>query len=186
MVGRMPKIALACLVSIWGTNAYACLPPERPASWFDQAIKIAKDGSFTKAEDNFYSSYQGMAVLDLGSGKFGQRLRHGDFCSYFERLLVVDCEATQLIVIDGRVNPKKPDDFGGGPSSVVKMLYPPNGKVRLNEKTTIAGLVALSKAEGYDYQTDVQAAFGGGKKKNRYNPFNGCKLFYPDSAGAKQ
>jgi hypothetical protein len=182
----LQSIVLISLASAWASTVSACLPPERPTSWFDKRIAIATDGSFTNGEDNYYSSSIGLAVVDVGDGKIGQRLRVNHFCGYLESLLVVDCNTEDLIVISGRVDPDNPNDFGGGPSTTVDMLYPPDGKVALTRSTTIDDLVQISNAEGYGFETDPEVAFGGGKKRNRYNPFSGCGLFYPDSAGALQ
>ena len=175
-----------CMAAMWAASASACQPSEKPTGWFDKRISVSKDGSFENAEDNFYQTITGAAVLDIGGGKIGQRIRLDHFCGYGEKLLVVDCTAAKLIVIQGRVNPDQLDDFGGGPSYSVTMLYPPQGKVRLSPKTTIDILVNLSKSEGYEFETDPEVAFGGGKKKNRYNAFGGCQLFYPDSLAATQ
>ena len=41
-----------------------------------------------------------------------------------------------------------------------------------------------AKRHGYDHSRDVQSRIEKMKQKNRYNPYCGCPLFYPDSAGA--
>jgi hypothetical protein len=184
MPWRLWGMAVVGLVMAWAGMAHACLPPERPAFWYDKPITIAADGSFTNGGDSYSYDFVGRPVVDLGGGRIGQRLRYNSFCGYAEQLLVVDCNTTEIIVVDGRVDPENPDDFGGGPSTTIDMLYPPNGNIRLTRAITVSDLVQIARSEGYEFETDLLVAFGGGKKKNRYDPFNGCKIFYPDSAGA--
>jgi hypothetical protein len=180
------SILAAGLLSLTTSSiAHACLPPDKPAFWRDRPIRVHPDGSFDRAEDQFYFTESGLPVVDVGSGKVGQRIRTESFCGSGEKLLLVDCIAAKLIVIDGQVNPAKPDDFGGGPSNSVDMLYPPHGRIRLTKSTSIAGLVQVATKAGYEFETDPAVAFEMKNKKNRYDPFTGCRLFYPESAGAK-
>lgn len=157
----------------------------KPEFWRDKPIKIFSDGSFDEAGDDFYGTLSGKAPVDIGEGKIGQRIIVGDFCSYGERLLVVDCISLQAIVIYGREDPDDPGFDGGMPPDKLAMLYSPHGKIRLTKSVTIEELAAISNAEGYKYDADPPKTFASVKKKNRYNPFNGCKIFYPDSPGAK-
>ena len=186
MLRVLSKAILVGLALAWAHVAAACVLPAPPLVWTDKPISIASDGSFKDAGDDVYVSLTGNAVLDIGGGKIGQRLLAASGCSHAERLLVVDCDTAEMIVISGRADPGLPVDLGAQPSTTVSMLYPPHGNVRLTRRTTIDGLVTLSKAQGYAFETDLGSAFGGGKKKNLYNPFHGCGLFYPDSAGAKK
>jgi len=148
-------------------------------------INILADGSFRGAEEESSYGMGGMAPVEIGNGKVGQRIFYSSLCSISERLLVVDCNSLEGIVIDGVLDEYGERAHGGFPPVSVDMLYPPRGKIRLTKSVTISDLAAVSLAEGYDFTTDLQAAFATKKKKNRYNSFNGCKIFYPDSPGAK-
>jgi hypothetical protein len=159
---------------------------EEPEFWRDKPIEISSDGSFREAGDTFYGTISGKAPVDIGEGKVGQRIVDGGFCTFVERLLVVDCFSLETIVIYGRRDPDDPGIGGGMPTYELAMLYPPHGKIRLTKSVTIAELAAISKAEGYHYDADPRKTFASVKKKNRYNPFTGCKVLYPDSPGATQ
>ena len=98
---------------------------------------------------------------------------------------MVDCLSLEGILIDGLEVRNGGYIGGAGPDVIVDLLYSPKGKIRLTKSVTIEKLAAVSRAEGYDFTTNLQAAFATEKKKNRYNPFNGCKIFYPDSPGAR-
>lgn len=176
-------------VACFATGASACLPPDKPAFWRDKPISVGDDCSFDNAEGDYYFSVNGRAVKDLGGGRVGQRLLSSDFCGSAEWLLVVDCSSQESILIAGGVDPEDPGDFGGGPSTTVDMLYPPRGKVRLTKSTTIKSLEALADREGYDHSRTFDEWMkwnGGGKKKNAYNQFCGCALFYPGTPGASK
>lgn len=177
---------VACFLSLlWSVPSQAC-SMDKPEFWRDKPIKINSDGSFEEAGDDFYASLSGKAPVDIGGGKIGQRIVVGGFCSYGERLLVVDCISLEAIVIYGRDDPDDPGIGGGMPPDKLAMVYPPHGKIRLTKSVTIAELAAISKAEGYHYDADPRKTFASVKKKNRYNPFTGCKVLYPDSPGATQ
>jgi hypothetical protein len=167
----------------------ACQPAGKPAFWRDKPIKIFSDGSFEEAGD-FYSSFlytsvSGNAPLDIGGGKFEQKIKYSLAWSTREAVLVVDCSSLETILIKGAFDPEAAS-YGGGPPLTTRMLYPPHGKIRLTETVTIAQLAATSESEGYQYVTDARKPLFLEKKQNAYNPFTGCKVLYPDSPGATQ
>jgi len=173
----------ACFLSLlWSVPSQACTFTE-PAFWRDKPIKILSDGSFTEAEESSLSSLSGKAPIDIGKGKIGQRITFSGPCDFVEYLLVVDCFSLETIVIEGLPNPEVINEYS---SPEIFRLYPPHGKIRLTKSVTVAELAAISAAEGYEYETDLQKALGVKKKKNAYNPFAGCKVLYPDSLGATQ
>ena len=177
----------ACFTTLFsGVPLQACSMVEEPEFWRDKPIKMFSDGSFEEAGDTFYGDIAGKAPVDIGEGKVGQRIVDGGFCTFGERLLVVDCFSLETIVIYGRRDPDDPGIGGGMPTYELAMLYPPHGKIRLTKSVTIAQLAATSEAEGYQYETDARKTFTAEKKKNTYNPFTGCKVLYPESPGATQ
>ncbi|MCX7299744.1 MAG: hypothetical protein NTX73_05075 [Rhodobacterales bacterium] len=184
MPRRLWGMAVVGLVMAWAGMAHACEGPKPPLFWYDEPITIAADGSFTNGGEIFGFDLVGRPVVDIGDGKIGQRLRREGLCRIQEQLLVVDCNTTEIIVVDGRVDPDHSLDLGMGRSTTIDMLYPPYGKIRLTRAITVSDLVQIARSEGYEFETDLLVAFGGGKKKNRYDPFYGCEIFYPDSAGA--
>jgi len=173
----------ACFLSLLGSvPSQACIFTE-PAFWRDKPINILSDGSFNKAEESSLSSISGKAPVDIGKGKIGQRITFAGPCGFAEYLLVVDCISLETIVIEGLPNPEV---INGISSPEVFRLYPPHGKIRLTKSVTVAELAAISAAEGYEHDTDLQKVLAVKKKKNAYNPFTGCKVLYPESPGAMQ
>ena len=104
-------------------------------------------------------------------------------CGIYQSLLVTDCGSGEAILIDApEGNP--PHSLGGAPDREIKDLYAPRGKLRLTAGSDIAQLAGQARTYGYRHTTDVASRINQMKNKNRYNPFCGCAVLYPDSAGA--
>ena len=186
MRAAVPAIASVIAFALATGMASACDLRRQPLVWFDKPIGVAADGSFKLAGETFGQEEVGRPVVDIGNEKIGQRLIAYVGCGEFQRLLVADCAKGDLVVIKGLPVPEIPlNDSGGGPIYTIDLLYPPAGKIRLSKSVTVAGLVSVAKRAGYEYEIDAAKAFAKMKKKNRYNPYSGCKLFYPESLGAK-
>jgi hypothetical protein len=175
----------ACFLSLlWSVPSQACTFTET-AFWRDKPINILSDGSFNEAEESSLSGISGKAPVDIGKGKIGQRITFSGPCDFVEYLLVVDCISLETIVIQGLPDPEAIAYFYYSSPEIFR-LYPPHGKIRLTKSVTVAELAAISAAEGYEYETDLQKVLGVKKKKNIYNTFTGCKVLYPESPGATQ
>ena len=46
-------------------------------------------------------------------------------------------------------------------------------------------IAEIAKKNEYTFTVDVIGRLSEMKRKNRYDPLNGCKIYYPDSLGAK-
>jgi hypothetical protein len=169
--------ALASLPS----ETLGCVIDEVPAGWRDPPISVAPDCSFTEAGQGYYDAYSGAAAKDNGNGLVYQTFSRAGGCpGTTETLVVVDCNSREMIEIRGKEYPAA-DGFGYSVGDILA----PKGAIRLNARTTIAKLEATSKRRGYDYGLDLLQRLGELRKRNRPDPYCGCRLFYPDSAGAK-
>ena len=131
--------------------------------------------------------------MDLGKGRIAQELlpRLSDTEDDF---LVADCTTREIVRI--RSSFVYDDDtildscgFGDGE---YQALVTPTGPLSLSTGSTLTELISAARATGKAV-VDVQVAFlfedGYGKKyrkKDRIDVLCGCRMFYPDSAGAKQ
>lgn len=96
----------------------------------------------------------------------------------FQDLLVVDCTTGSAILVGGLLN--GPDDdvlFSA------RALQPPYGPLALTPATTIPDVAALAAREGWSVVTDVPAFAIRRGPQNAFDPFMGCRIFYPGSAG---
>ena len=169
------------LMASFAQPAAACQFVHFDRTWVDAPISVAPDCSFSGAEDHQWRSLRGGPAVDLGGEAVGQRIEFFS-CSITESLLVVDCQNREMISIFGEpVHPAGvvPNHYS------VDLLYPPGGAIQLTSETTVGQLVVISEAEGYSYHTNVLDRLNRMEPHNRYDPYCGCRLFYPESAGAQ-
>jgi hypothetical protein len=175
--GLLPTLAAAALAP---SLAAGCELSEPPAGWRDARIAVGADCSFTEAGHTFHLDGSGPAPKDLGGGRIGQRWTWATNCGAREELVVVDCTTREAIGIEGR--PYEQGTIGG---TSVDLLYAPKGPIRLTARSTVPALAAIASAAGLTAWTDVSARLRDLKPRNRPDPYCGCRLFYPDSDGAK-
>ena len=178
-------LAYAVSIVLVAAPAVACEPPIYDPKWRDKPIEVAPDCSFTEADQYPGQTISASHAQDAGNGRLGQVVTTYQACGIYQSLLFVDCTSAEARLIDApEGNP--PVSFGGAANREIKDLYAPRGKLRLMTDSDIPQLVAQARKHGYDHTTDAASRMKDWKKRNRYDPFCGCKLFYPESAGAAQ
>ena len=191
----MRGICLALIgCALVGTSARACEVGPTPYEWVLAPIEQHDDGSFLVRDKNrpgyvvngdAYSPklISGEKVIDVGGGHVAQKLSFPDECGGIEKLLYTDCNTGAAIKVDGITNP----DLGPivNDWQLISYIQYPNGPIALRAVTSVADVEAVAKAHSFDYTLDVMAAVNRLVPYQRYDPFIGCKIFYPDSAGAK-
>lgn len=170
----------AALVALAPTASLAC-PPADPGAAFDLPVVTTSDGSFERASENDEASvFYGEPARDIGGGRVGQRIVEG-MCLPAQLLLFADCTTGEAIVVHGI--PVLADDEAGFSTSV-RALQPPRGPLALTAATTVAEVAAMAAREGWRVTTDVQGLAAARGPGNRFDPFMGCRVLYPGSAGA--
>ncbi|MEX0284805.1 MAG: hypothetical protein AB3N23_09355 [Paracoccaceae bacterium] len=178
--------AFLASVPVWTGAALACEPLPPQPLWADKRIKVEGNCAFTQAEGHYDTSIWGNKAIDIGGGKVGQKVNEAAVCRVYERLVVVDCNAGQGIFVEGVVDPQDNVDLGGGPSTSIAVIQHPKGPIRLTSTTTISDIAAVAQRAGLTYTTDLTQDLSRMKKRNRYNPYCGCAVFYPGSTGANK
>ncbi|MFZ0097919.1 MAG: hypothetical protein WAK98_05515, partial [Gemmobacter sp.] len=108
-------------------------------------------------------------------------------CSgYDQRLLFVDCNALEAIFVEGIEDPDAVSIAGRGANRSIAEIQYPKGPISFTKDTTVSKVEAIAKKHGFRYSRDVYGDYDFLSKKKRYNPYQGCKIFYPDSPGAKR
>ena len=177
-------LAYTALLTLIAVPAMACEAPLYDPKWRDKPIDVAPDCSFKQADEFPGQHISASRAQNVGDGQLGQVVSTYQACGLYQSLLFVDCTSGEALLIDApEGNP--PVSFGGAPNREIRDLYAPEGKLRLTTSSDIAQLVAQARKYGYDHTTDVAGRLSSWKKRNRYNPFCGCKLFYPESTGAE-
>jgi len=77
-----------------------------------------------------------------------------------------------------------PAAFGMG-GRLAANLRPPEGPIVVSAASTIAELENAAATAGFRATTDVVAQIALMEPRNRFDPFVGCRIHYPDSHGAE-
>jgi hypothetical protein len=180
-------------LTLWPIGADACEPVLVPASELDGAISLAPDGSFEVSDrrnahdqgSGYFSfrSIRGGKAIDIGDGRVGQKLIMDYGCQTSEHLLFAECNTGNALLVAGE---EVPDYILGGGYSSIARIQPPYGPIALTARSTVDEVAEIAEANGYSYTRDVMADPMTMARFQRYDPFIGCKLFYPDSPGARQ
>ena len=145
-----------------------------------KSMTTNKDCSFENA-GSVTSSASGNPVVNIGDGKVGQKIMWDAACGgYSEDLLFVDCGANAAILLSPDPNPYVVPKF----QNISEMQFP-NGPVRITKNTTVGQLAETAMRHEIDVFDDFSGWESGWKPRRRYDYLCGCKLYYPDSAGAK-
>jgi hypothetical protein len=171
--------ALALLIA---GPALACDIPPEPKVWSDAKIDIAADGSFVEAGRIWSGSIDGGPVTDLGKGRVAQKITLSFACDTHESLLFVDCRTGQTITLLGQYVAE--ESFGGGSTTRIDRLQAPKGAIRWSKVDTLDNLAKVAARNGYEIGRDATEEVAAMRRRDRYDPYNGCKMFYSDSAGA--
>jgi hypothetical protein len=147
------------------------------------------DGSYFAQSD--HSFVEGRPVIDIGNGRVGQRLRMAQSCVETEQLVFADCSTGEMVVIDGTISPEQTRTQRDAPPTIfffdtsVRFLQPPYGPIGLTPTSSVREIATKADAAGFENSLSSEAAFAGYEIGAAFDPFFGCKLFYPDSAGAR-
>ena len=122
----------------------------------------------------------GAAAVNMGGGLIGQRIVKRLGCGWDEEIWIVDCKSGEMIGIMGVPVPEL------GMTRRADLLYPPAGNLRLSTTDTVPDIAAMATRAGYDHWTDFSERLAQISGQNPPNPTCGCRVFYPQSEGARQ
>lgn len=178
-------VSLATALASVGGGAIACQlwPPLGQASYRRSSppIEVSADCSFEHA--GLQNEHAGGPANDLGNGRISQNLG-----SEYE-VMVADCETKQAILLS---SPTKVVNDVCGPTDVwLGPVSGPKGYLTLKEGETLEDLVRIAKARSVKVNVDAGSInidpWGDVVRRREFvNLFCGCKLYYPDSPGAKK
>jgi len=182
---KLCAVAIATALTAAPAALWACTPIDPNRTIFDNPVVIAADGSFDGAsEDESVSFLRGNPVRDIGGGRTGQIIEtNGGSCGLFQSLLFVDCTRGEAIMVNGIMPVTQPED-GMDVLESTRALQPPDGPLALTPATSVAEIAALARRQVWRFEGDVPGMIARMSPQNRYDPFIGCKIYYPGSAGA--
>jgi hypothetical protein len=179
----MRQTALTAVLLLLGLtqSALAC-SLSNPLIDINWRVAYANDGSFRNGGEN--DEVTGQSVFDLQGGRFGQVIGVSGPCEYKENLLLADCNAVKITVVD--YLPGIPSDepvILQGAFTVDDLLLPNGLLAQVSDK-------AIPEMRRYLIQNGAGDANGllnvnaEEKPRDQFNPFQGCKVLYPESPGA--
>lgn len=177
---RTAIISVALLAS--SGAASACEPyfegPDR-----DRRIQVRADCSFENAAERDASAYFiGGAAVDLGEGRVAQRLTEGYTCFADQRLMMVDCATSDVVTFEGRPDLETEYVAGAG-ARLISLIQPPHGPVALSPGVDIPQAIAMAQSGNIAVSQVLLDDLAAMRPRNRFDPFCGCALFYPDLPG---
>lgn len=172
----------------------------------DNRMRVSTDGSFTNANiadpsgiflsfpsdrrvdapytETLHDTAQGNAVQDRGNGRIAQKIVFSNYsCNASEALLFVDCNGPEAILLFGALPPDKISPAGMSLTSIAA-IQPPLGPISIRATSTVKDLARIARRAGIEYLVSPAPLFAGTPERDRYDILSGCRLFYPDLAGA--
>lgn len=163
--------------------AFAC-EPTFEGSDRDRRIQVGADCSFENAAERDASAYYiGGAAVDLGGGRIAQRLTGGYSCFSGEELMMVDCATSEVVTFQGRADLETEFVAGMG-ARLISLIQAPHGPIALTATTTVADAIAMARSGDVEADLGLLVEISQMRRRNQFDPFCGCALFYPDLPGA--
>jgi hypothetical protein len=142
-------------------------------------VEVAEDGSFEQAGE--FDWWSGQPVRDVGNGVVAQRQRDGG-CAVTEILLLVDCPTGRAVDVFGAYDPDLPE-LAGFYFRGLDAILAPTGPLTIRRGDSFDQIVRSAQSLDITVEGTLNN-YHGIPSWDRPDPFFGCKLFYPDSAGA--
>ena len=180
--GRLGGIAFCALV--FGVQTALACEPMLQLPHHDQSALQRADCSYAHAEGSS-GDFSGGPAVNIGDGRVAQKLtfdHHG--CWVDERLFVANCAAGEAAIFDGIEDVTTDIRIEGASYTKIGWIQPPHGPIALTPVVEIEQLLAL--AEISDIPTKRLARWSFGEGRNEVELSCACRLFYPDTPGARQ
>jgi hypothetical protein len=172
--------------------ALACEPVYDERSLFEirsVSKPVAVDPKCRAINAGVYDELSLGPATDLGRGRIQQVLGGQDQ----SRVLLVDCNTRELTILQGAVT--RTTETSCGPVSEYADLAGAHATMPLDREENLHDLVEFAKKRGVTEINPLEYFFKFAKpweterhavgRKDRFDLLCGCKLFYPDSPGAK-
>jgi len=170
-------LAIAAVLAVLGLGgeARACsiLPPTAADYLANKRVKQKADCSFVNS--GLYDTRSGEAARDLGRSRVMQRITS-------DNVVLTDCAVKSIVVVMGKADPAL--ETSCGPVFELQRFEVPNGPVDYTLGADLQQFSAILTRQGFVVANPPTLNVGE-RPKDIVDYFCGCKLFYPDSAGAR-
>ena len=187
MIGRgtVRQTGIAIAAMILGVQAVqACSPGFLELPYHDRPAFQRADCSYAHAEGSL-GDYSGGPAVDIGGGRVAQKLNFYDhYCSDYEKLFVAICESGEAAIFEGVEDVTTSARIIGASHGEIKWIQPPYGPIALTPIAEIDDLISV--AQEADIPVERLSSLSIGEGRNRVDLSCACRLFYPDTPGARQ
>lgn len=181
---KVLSLVVAILLQFWPMGASACSLAGWPWTMVNGVVHGNVKGPVIQRDSGSFvgGGRRGKPAFNLGNGRIGQVVIDEGNCLSVERLVLVDCNLLEMAAVDS-VPADLPDGIFQGSFSVQQWL-PPNGTLSDVAGEQIKKMSAHLMAKGARPANEIFRANKQQDPRNQFNPFAGCKRFYPKSKGA--
>lgn len=185
-------ILLSSVLSVIASAASACDPmmDERtPSQIRFQSKRVAVDSQCRTINVGVHDLISLGPAMDLGNGLIQQDLGGPDQ----SRVFIADCNIREVTILQGKL--ARTDATSCGPMDFYADLAGANAMMNFQGRANYKDLVDTALAKGVTEISPSEYFFKFSKiwedelypvgRKDQFDLLCGCKLFYPDSAGAK-
>jgi hypothetical protein len=152
----------------------------------NQRVQVFQDCRFENGLE--HDKFQGGAAGDAGRGIIAQGLRFSEG-GPLKQAIVVDCNTKKVAWLGGPITEQGPTTCGWDYIERAPLLKP-EGVLDLREGANFEELLSIAKSLNVSVEVapdtfTPKSQRNSVKLRDRVDPFCGCKIFYPDSAGAQ-
>lgn len=185
MTSQLLSIVFAAAASV--SIASACEAPLYDPEWGGKPVRVGENCAFDRGGPYDGGDITGNAIQAFGAQLTVQVITNHYACNPGDALLVVDCADARLILISSVPHPRDAEYVVTAPPTPLKNIMRPRGEIRLTRKTSLDRLERTARRMKYPYTKDPSGTYFAGIETSKgFDPFCGCKLYYPGSAGASQ
>lgn len=185
-------ILLSSVLSVIASAASACDPmmeQRTPSQIRFQSKRVAVDSQCRAINVGAYDDISLGPAKDLGNGLIQQDLGGPDQ----SRVFIADCNIREVTILQGKV--ARTEETSCGPMDFYADLAGANAMMTFDGRANYQDLVAFALSKGvteispseyfFKFSMSYEAALHPVGRKDQFDLLCGCKLYYPDSPGAK-
>jgi hypothetical protein len=177
------SVAVACSPAFFPNVAYGNDPLSKlDQTLYDffnnQRVRQAADCSFIGGQqDLYFGERSGEAAVNQGNGRISQKITGMP-------LILVDCNEMEAVLVFGRTIPGS-EENSCGPYFELDPYLSPEGQLDLSAGASMDAFLATAESLEITVREDFDLGDVVGSGKDQIDLLCGCRVFYPESAGAQ-
>ena len=128
----------------------------------------------------------GQVVKKQGAELTTQIVSFSSFgCNTRQIVLITDCAKPGVIAVEGVARPAD-QRIAGGDFTYAELAIGAKGKVRLSTSMSLVDMALKAQSAGLNVHQDANELFADLEPHDQFDLLCGCKLYHPESAGARE